>query len=263
MSFVDISGLVKTLSRPARRAGRPARSRSRRSNAGEMVAMVGASGVGKSTLLHLLGGLDASTPGSVRVGEADHGHVGRGAGRVPEPPRRLRLPVSPPAAGVQRDRKRRDAAADRAGAERRAAPAGRGAARPRRTGRTAGRIARACCPAASSSVSRSLARSSCSRRCCWPMNRPGISTRRTADSCTSLLRAMHAESGSRRSSRRTIPGWRRRATGSSARGRAACETREAPIGSRAAVSRGIGMANIRAIMTKECLSWQRQPNQLR
>ena len=38
---------------------------------GEMVAVVGASGVGKSTLLHLLGGLDRSDSGSVIVGETD------------------------------------------------------------------------------------------------------------------------------------------------------------------------------------------------
>ena len=38
---------------------------------GEMVAIVGASGVGKSTLLHLLGGLDRADGGSVHVGDVD------------------------------------------------------------------------------------------------------------------------------------------------------------------------------------------------
>jgi lipoprotein-releasing system ATP-binding protein len=36
---------------------------------GEMVAVVGASGVGKSTLLHVLGGLDRADGGSVSIGE--------------------------------------------------------------------------------------------------------------------------------------------------------------------------------------------------
>jgi lipoprotein-releasing system ATP-binding protein len=40
---------------------------------GEMVAIVGASGVGKSTLLHLLGGLDSMDAGSVRIGDLDIG----------------------------------------------------------------------------------------------------------------------------------------------------------------------------------------------
>jgi lipoprotein-releasing system ATP-binding protein len=43
--------------------------------AGEMVAVVGASGVGKSTLLHLLGGLDRADTGSVRIRETDLGRL--------------------------------------------------------------------------------------------------------------------------------------------------------------------------------------------
>jgi lipoprotein-releasing system ATP-binding protein len=38
---------------------------------GEMLAIVGPSGIGKSTLLHLLGGLDRADSGSIRVDERD------------------------------------------------------------------------------------------------------------------------------------------------------------------------------------------------
>ena len=43
---------------------------------GEMVAIVGASGVGKSTLLHLLGALDRSDAGTIRVGDVDLSALG-------------------------------------------------------------------------------------------------------------------------------------------------------------------------------------------
>src|SRR3954468_12618912 len=42
---------------------------------GEMLAIVGASGVGKSTLLHALGGLDRIDSGSVRIAEHELGSL--------------------------------------------------------------------------------------------------------------------------------------------------------------------------------------------
>jgi lipoprotein-releasing system ATP-binding protein len=42
---------------------------------GEMIAIVGASGVGKSTLLHALGGLDTIDAGSIRINDADLGEM--------------------------------------------------------------------------------------------------------------------------------------------------------------------------------------------
>jgi lipoprotein-releasing system ATP-binding protein len=60
---------------PALAAGAPAvqlfRGLSLEVAAGEMVAIVGASGTGKSSLLHLLAALDTPTSGSVRCGETD------------------------------------------------------------------------------------------------------------------------------------------------------------------------------------------------
>src|SRR5207245_904696 len=39
--------------------------------AGEMLAIIGASGVGKSTLLHVLGGLDRVDHGTIAIGDTD------------------------------------------------------------------------------------------------------------------------------------------------------------------------------------------------
>jgi lipoprotein-releasing system ATP-binding protein len=72
MPFIDVSGLVKSYRTPAG----PLTVLNQLDlsvESGEMVAVVGASGVGKSTLLHILGGLDAFDAGTVRIGEANIG----------------------------------------------------------------------------------------------------------------------------------------------------------------------------------------------
>src|SRR5438093_12581229 len=66
MAFVEARGIVKSYL-----AGQTTltvlRDLDLQVEAGEMLAIVGASGVGKSTLLHLLGGLDRVDSGSVLV----------------------------------------------------------------------------------------------------------------------------------------------------------------------------------------------------
>ncbi len=70
MPFVSVTALNKTYLVGSQRI-RVLRDLDLQVAKGEMVAIVGASGVGKSTLLHLLGGLDRADTGSVRVGGAE------------------------------------------------------------------------------------------------------------------------------------------------------------------------------------------------
>ena len=70
MAFVSVSGLNKSYVVGDQRI-HVLRDLSLDVDAGEMVAIVGASGVGKSTLLHLLGGLDRSDSGIVYVAGSD------------------------------------------------------------------------------------------------------------------------------------------------------------------------------------------------
>ncbi|MCC7172339.1 MAG: ABC transporter ATP-binding protein, partial [Planctomycetes bacterium] len=69
MAFVEVSGLAKSYAAP-NGALSVLDGLDLAIERGERVAIVGASGVGKSTLLHILGGLDAFDAGTVRIGDA-------------------------------------------------------------------------------------------------------------------------------------------------------------------------------------------------
>jgi lipoprotein-releasing system ATP-binding protein len=70
MAFVEVTNLHKSYPVGAQRL-HVLRGVELAVNAGEMVAVVGASGVGKSTLLHVLGGLDRWDEGVIRLGGTD------------------------------------------------------------------------------------------------------------------------------------------------------------------------------------------------
>jgi lipoprotein-releasing system ATP-binding protein len=81
MSILSVSGLTKTY-QIGTDTIRVLRDLDLQVEEGEMVAVIGASGVGKSTLLHVLGGLDPVDAGSILVDDIDwHGSTMPGASR--------------------------------------------------------------------------------------------------------------------------------------------------------------------------------------
>ena len=68
MAFLTAAGVTKTYT-VAGRALMVLRDLDLAVEKGEMLAIVGASGVGKSTLLHVLGGLDRADAGTIAIGE--------------------------------------------------------------------------------------------------------------------------------------------------------------------------------------------------
>ena len=70
MPFIEVVDLSKSYVMGATRVG-VLRDLQLTAERGEMVAIVGASGVGKSTLLHVLGGLDTADGGHVKIGDVD------------------------------------------------------------------------------------------------------------------------------------------------------------------------------------------------
>lgn len=70
MPFLEIQSLTKTY-RTGDRALTVLRELDLSVTEGEMVAVVGASGIGKSTLLQVVGGLDRIDGGTIRIGEMD------------------------------------------------------------------------------------------------------------------------------------------------------------------------------------------------
>ena len=68
MPFIEVSGLAKSYPVGQTRLS-VLRDLDVAIERGAMVAIVGASGVGKSTLLHVLGGLDSVDAGTVRIGD--------------------------------------------------------------------------------------------------------------------------------------------------------------------------------------------------
>jgi lipoprotein-releasing system ATP-binding protein len=78
MPYIDVAGLNKSYQVGSQRL-HILRDLDLHVDHGEMVAIVGASGVGKSTLLHLLGGLDRADSGRIHLADTDLAALDDGA----------------------------------------------------------------------------------------------------------------------------------------------------------------------------------------
>jgi len=78
MAYIDVTGLNKSYQVGTQQI-HVLRDLHLRVAHGEMVAIVGASGVGKSTLLHLLGGLDRADGGTIHLADTDLASLDDGA----------------------------------------------------------------------------------------------------------------------------------------------------------------------------------------
>jgi lipoprotein-releasing system ATP-binding protein len=78
MAFIEVSGLSKSYP-VGGNSLTVLRELDLSMEKGEMVAIVGASGVGKSTLLHVLGGLDSLDSGTVRIDDTNLATLSDGA----------------------------------------------------------------------------------------------------------------------------------------------------------------------------------------
>ena len=103
MAFLDVQALNKAFDLGVQRI-HVLRDLDLKVAHGEMVAIVGASGVGKSTLLHLLGGLDRPDSGRILVADTDLRALGDAKDRMPVP--KGPMPRSARAARAARGRQR-------------------------------------------------------------------------------------------------------------------------------------------------------------
>ncbi len=183
---VRVKGLRKSF-RDATRTVEVLRGADLELEPGEVVAVVGPSGSGKSTLLHLLGGLE----------RADEGEIEIGGRRIDRLPQRELAPsaIARSATSFSSTNCWPTSRPSRTSSCRDVSPAGRRRSsiggRANCSAKWAWRIFWIVFPAnsraASSSGWRSAGRFSWSRRWCSPTSRRGVSTRRPATPCSSLL----------------------------------------------------------------------------